>query len=71
MPSVRRGQSWADALFAPRTDVMVYYQLTLWEESDAPCLVTASIIGHPLPAGLADASVNTTLGLSLALGAPS
>ena len=64
----RPAQGWADALFAPRTDVFVYYQLTLWEDTDSSCLVTAACISHPPPEGLAQAAADSPEALSMASG---
>ena len=59
-----RVQKWADALFAPRTDIFAYFQLTLDNGSDRPLQLVTTDVSVPAPDHLAAGRVDTAAGLA-------
>ena len=55
----RPAQTWVDALFAPRTDVYAYYQLTIDQGGTRPLLVVAALVADPQPVSLPSSRVDT------------
>tara|TARA_B110001450_G_scaffold154698_1_gene144299 strand:+ start:611 stop:10615 length:10005 start_codon:yes stop_codon:yes gene_type:complete len=63
-----RAQTWADALFAPRTDVYAYYQVTLDAGEPGELLVVGALISSPPPADLAAGRVDSVADLAAHCG---